>query len=691
MNENISSTNTPSTDPIHAFQDLIHLPRWVPYRLKPSKARPGKTDKIPGTRAGNLSTSTPEHWTDYATARRAASGGMASGVGLVMTGGIRIGDYTLIGFDVDDARDEFIFPFETYTETSPSGKGVRAFAWAPAEALSGLADATKAAWPGCDHAEIYIGSAPRFLTITFDAFDEAPIVRLDDEETAELVGWLRKAAPAAPAAAPIPDEGAVVDLSKVALTEDQKRLLAGKGKGEFSHRDKSRNDIVHGLLVVLLQTHPPEDVLATIFSHRHLWQYCLDHRHENPERAVKFAREEIERAQRKNGVKALEDFGRQLREMPQTAQALQHAETRDVPAFDFKGRFLTRDLVRIKFPPREFVIEPHLPAKKMVEFSGAHGISKSTMALDMVCRVAAGLPWCGLDTRRGRAAFISREDDFDDILRRVQYWLGAQEKEARDEIETRLGENLCVLGSKDARGLVLTEKDFGKCTQRGDLVAHLSEIYAGFSLIVMETASRLHGGDEMNEDLMHFADAIEEIAERTGACVVVIRHVSKAAAMNKDSGSYVGRGGGAFSDAARSVLTLVKLDEDDLKKRGVALDGMAAAMHVDVLALEHAKSSFTLPHEPLYFIRGEHGVLQQVNPPPAMEAYGKRMLAYLERYPEGQTVRRAREDTENHGVPKHRVGAILEALEKEGKVFREAITQRGGTFDLWKVGRRKLI
>jgi hypothetical protein len=99
---------------------------------------------------------------------------------------------------------------------------------------------------------------------------------------------------------------------------------------------------------------------------------------------------------------------------------------------------------------------------------------------------------------------------------------------------------------------------------RGAVVERIAKLCAGASLVVLETTSRLHPVGETNETLAVFASALEEIAEKTGAAVALIRHVSKEAARGGTTDSYSGRGGGALADAARSVLSVERRSDDPL-------------------------------------------------------------------------------------------------------------------------------
>lgn len=478
--------------------------------------------------------------------------------------------------------------------------------------------------------------------------------------------------------APIIDTGTALDLPSFELTEKQLRLTQGLCEG------MDRSTVVHGLLIALIdQGAPPADVLATITSNQYLWQYCLDHRNNDPERALTFANEELQRANASTRIAKRQQlaFFNEAWQDAVPAVAIKPSPSVD---FHFDARPLTLDVLRKPIAKREFAIEPHLPRGVLTEFSGAHGISKSTLALDQALSVATSRKWCGLPTMTGRAVFASREDSHEEILRRVQAWLRSLDPKDRPAAEQAICENLTLLGRDETTGLALTTKTYGACSVRRDAIALVAERCQGAVLVVLETASRLHGGDELNEDLAQLAEAMERIASLTGAAVMLIRHVSKAAARDKNVDSYAGRGGGALSDAARSVLVLAQLTPEQARERGIALDGLATVIGSPIIALHHAKASYSPPAAPIYFMRSAGPVLRQVMPPDREQAFGERLIAYMrERQGEELSTRQITQDARTHNVPQRQVADILAALEQAGRIKGEKVKRRGGPCTIW--------
>lgn len=646
------------------FGELTELQRWVPWVGAPSISRQGKIDKVPGNRYTRLSTTNPVHWQDLDVTLSVVQDIAAQppksgfGAGLVFTGGIHLNGYTLVGFDVDDAESKFKFPFKTYTEKSPSGKGLRAFAWVASELLDAYRDVTKVVVPHCGHLEIYFGSSPRFLTVTFNG-PPVPITALDDKEFEWLEKYLQKAEPEFHRVE-IPAGGNVIDLSKVKLDDNHRKLLAGAGPEEID-----RSQALHSLLCSLAPKHPAKDLLATIYDHVALWRYCLSHRSNDTDRAMRFAESEVQTAMKHSGsADSLTKLAEVLAKKPQPDPG---PEPESTPVI--KTPPCLADIIDIEIPPRLYVLDPILPVGEVAELTGFHGIGKSTVGLDIALSVATGRSWCDLPMRPGRTVFFSREDSFNDIMRRIQAWVQATPREDRTAVKRNLS-NATVYGREHSNQLRLTVKTGRQCEVDFEGIAKLAEIWKGVSLIVLETATRLHGGDESNEDLARFVDALEEVSNLTGATVLIIRHISKASAQAKGSDSTIGRGGIAFSDAVRSVLTLVKLTKDDLQQRGISLDGLADALGQDVLCVTHAKSNYGPCGEALYFVRAGM-VLKQVHPT-GTSAYEDRLLNYL-RHCEaiehtGYSLAQLKAACTEHRVPQRSIEPAMEVLTQKGFV-----------------------
>ncbi len=280
-----------------------------------------------------------------------------------------------------------------------------------------------------------------------------------------------------------------------------------------------------------------------------------------------------------------------------------------------------------KYPLVSYAVEPYLPMAEVTELVGAHGIFKSTAALAACCAVATGRRWGGAPTTKGRACFITMEDGERTVAHRVRAWLeGVPVGKERSDAEADLRSNLSFLSREHARELALTATDRTSTFQRDSVVRHLSELVRGAVLVVLETASRLHDGPEMNEGLAVFAQAVERIAVATGAAVCIVRHVSKQGARDGTTDSYSGRGGGSFSDAARSVLVMTW---DRKPEEGTEEDPEQLA----AVRLTHAKATLSAKGPRIVWkpVKAEHGVyLHPLSQREEAREDERRLLTHLE-------------------------------------------------------------
>jgi RecA-family ATPase len=215
--------------------------------------------------------------------------------------------------------------------------------------------------------------------------------------------------------------------------------------------------------------------------------------------------------------------------------------------------------------------------------------------LDAALCIATGEKWGGREVTRGRAIFISLEDQKRTLALRIRAWLAGR-SEGRSEAEVeRLTKAIKdprrfqLLTREKAASLTVTTAEFGQTVVRAAVLDRIVKLCQGASLLVMETASRLHPVSEDNQSLSVFAGAVERIATRTGAGVVVVRHVSKERAGSDKADSYGGRGGGAFADAARSVLSVVPREKDSDPVRLVHTKSTHAPKGADLAWMWEAK------------------------------------------------------------------------------------------------------
>jgi putative DNA primase/helicase len=156
--------------------ELRQIPQWVCWKAKPGKN--GKIDKVPfDPKTGRAASSTdPATWGVFEQAvATSKNGGGYAGIGFVLGGG------PYVGVDLDDCRNpetgdiqawawEIAQKLNTYTEISPSGKGLRMF-------LKG-----ELKNPGRRKGKIECYVTGRFLTVTGHRVEGTPAAVMDRQQ-----------------------------------------------------------------------------------------------------------------------------------------------------------------------------------------------------------------------------------------------------------------------------------------------------------------------------------------------------------------------------------------------------------------------------------------------------------------------------------------------------------------------------
>jgi hypothetical protein len=335
-------------------------------------------------------------------------------------------------------------------------------------------------------------------------------------------------------------------------------------------------------------------------------------------------------------------------------------------------------LLDTEYPPIEFAVEPYLPKTEVVEIHGPHGQFKSTLMLYATLSVATGEPWGGVPAKRGRSVFISLEDRASTLAKRVHVWVAGgapvhakmKGERPRDtgKLEQAIRSNFRFLSREKASALVLTRSEFGRSMTNTAVIERYVKLCTGADLVVVETAARLHPGGETNEDLAVLAGALEAIATRTGACVVLVRHVSKQVAAAGQVDSYGGRGGGSLADAARSVLSVAREGERPL----------------DPVKIVHTKSTHAARGADLVWSpEAAHGSVY-LRPMTAAERTNAKVADLLDRIrlagTEGVTLRELRDKLPKKGrndAVRH-LEEALTRLVNEGRITAETPTGKPG-------------
>jgi RecA-family ATPase len=243
-------------------------------------------------------------------------------------------------------------------------------------------------------------------------------------------------------------------------------------------------------------------------------------------------------------------------------------------------------------PPLDYVL-PGLPTRTVASIVSPGATGKSMLALEMAVSVAGGRDFLGLGiTTFGRVLVIAAEDPAQILLQRI-YAVGAHlTPEERVEVVKKI--SLCPML---ASGINLRNSEWV------DLIATAG---ADYRLIIIDTLSRVHDGDENERrDAAPIMRNLELIATRTGAAVIFLHHVSKSTALGGQSDAQqASRGSSVWVDEARWVGFLKTMDEKEAKKHGVSQECRKKYIRFGV-----SKQNYGVPVADLWLQRAEGGLL----------------------------------------------------------------------------------
>lgn len=245
-------------------------------------------------------------------------------------------------------------------------------------------------------------------------------------------------------------------------------------------------------------------------------------------------------------------------------------------------------------PALDFVI-PGLVAGTVGSLVAPGGTGKSWLALQIAAAVA------GADTIDiqpggvGSVLYLAAEDPQPVLHARI-HALAARLDPAQREA---LIERLTVMPTLGKTGDLLD----------GQTTARIIAAGAGCRLIVLDTLSRWHTGDEnARTDAAKVMRPLEGICDATGAATLFLHHTSKAATLNgQGDKQQASRGSSVFVDDARFVMTMTACSESEARDFGIDDD-----MRGFFVKTTLAKYNYTSPQPARWFRKRGGGVLEPI-------------------------------------------------------------------------------
>lgn len=241
-------------DPEAIPAELRARPQWVRFTLIPQEGRKPKKVPLRPSGPGAASSTDPSTWGDFATAHSNIGRDGAVGVGYVFTA-----EDPYVGIDFDDVLEDgrlhpavahLVEDLATYTEVSPSGRGVKAIGRRDHPLPAGIAH--KAPGPV---GEIEAYDWGRFFTVTGNLLPGAPedVRNVNGALDALLERYFRK---------PPPPPGDLPDPGDELHDDDAAGLvlrLVARAAGKIARGDK-RHDTIRGAILQALHNRVPFDV-----------------------------------------------------------------------------------------------------------------------------------------------------------------------------------------------------------------------------------------------------------------------------------------------------------------------------------------------------------------------------------------------------------------------------------------------
>jgi RecA-family ATPase len=226
-------------------------------------------------------------------------------------------------------------------------------------------------------------------------------------------------------------------------------------------------------------------------------------------------------------------------------------------------------------PTRKWIVPGLIPCNTVTLLTGNGGDGKSLLAVQLLKSSVTHTRWLGREVKNVRCLGIFSEDDKDELMRRLDGTLTAEN-----------------LSFADLDGLTLIDRDGEDSVmyeaQHNDTVGRTTEFFArtcqtiqtlGAELVVLDSLYNFFSGNEnVRSQANQFVGELKRICRRLGCAVVLVAHPSRAGMGQGGDGT---AGNTAWHNAVRSRLYLHrrKHPTGDPDKKGP-------------LVLEHMKGNY---------------------------------------------------------------------------------------------------
>lgn len=281
------------------------------------------------------------------------------------------------------------------------------------------------------------------------------------------------------------------------------------------------------------------------------------------------------------------------------------------------GRYLSSPA-----PARRWLMQDVIPLGIVAQLVAPGGTGKTMTSLQLGVSVATGQPFADLwhVGEPGAVLMLLGEDDDMELHRRIENI--SNQMTARSEALTLLGQNLYIKSVIGEDNLMTSADPVAREVRHTTFTERLiltAVQIPNLKLIVIDPASRFRGGDEnAAADTTRFVQALERLAQATGATVLLIHHSNKASMNGGGTSQGAARGSSALTDGVRLQINLNTLSESNRKQHGISADETR-----QYLVLNIAKTNYSAPQPETLLRRGEGGYLTRADAKPTLKAPSK--------------------------------------------------------------------
>ena len=264
--------------------------------------------------------------------------------------------------------------------------------------------------------------------------------------------------------------------------------------------------------------------------------------------------------------------------------------------------------------PRRWLLKDNIVLGKVGMVVAQGGKGKSQWLLQLGVSVATGSQLAGQWEvgETGGVLMFFAEDDQEEIHRRIYALKQHYDRTGRQKELNGLEANLSVFPTVGIDTLLTRADVKGREMTRTAVVERIvaqAKRIENLKLIVIDPISRFRGGEEnSNEHATRFAEALEYIAQQTGASVIASHHASKFSQSN-DAGQSASRGASALTDAVRFQMNLATPTAEQAKSLGLPAGALGKFLLCSI-----AKTNYAAPGAPVLLERLDGGYLNAVNP-----------------------------------------------------------------------------